>query len=371
MLCESSIEHLPPEIFPAFSPMLLGVYHPQFLLVTTPSYTFNARFTAPDAPKSARSGFVDPTGRTDRIFRHHDHKFEWTREEFVVWCEKTAKEWDYAVEQTSIGRAQQEDPWSRDAELEGASSVACFRGLEDVDNKTRGERGRARMKEVSFNNEPHEALAISRHLPNPASMKPRSLKDIADCVKSKMEDYRETFMRVEELWFEKEIGILCGGWIEMLVRAVEESPELNLKRDLAPQKRSMWSVELVGGVATSINPFLADGNTSVDYIPSDWTPGEGPYEALDENESTGAEEGDVSADTSDADGDDGSDGEAASWRKGSGLKKSIAVAETSDNQWTGLDGWGQQGDNTWGEVPPSAMSSTAGWDGDESDDTTS
>jgi hypothetical protein len=116
---------------------------------------------------------------------------------------------------------------------------------------------------------------------------------------------------------------------------------------------------------------LADGNTSVDYIPSDWTPGEGPYEALDENESTGAEEGDVSADTSDADEDDESDGEAASWRKGSGLKKSIAVAETSDNQWTGLDGWGQQGDNTWGEVPPSAMSSTAGWDGDESDDTTS
>ena len=30
--------------------MLLGVYHPQFLLVTTTSYTFNARFTSTDAP---------------------------------------------------------------------------------------------------------------------------------------------------------------------------------------------------------------------------------------------------------------------------------------------------------------------------------
>jgi hypothetical protein len=350
--------------------MLLGVYHPRFFLMTTPSYTFNARFTAPDAPKSARSGFADPTGRTDRIFRHHDHKFEWTREEFVTWCEETATEWGYAVEQTSIGRAQQEDPWNRDAELEGASSVACFRRLDEVDNKTRDERGRARIKELSLNSEPHEALAISRHLPNPASMKPQSLQEIAACVKSKMEEYREAFMRVEELWFEKEIGILCGGWIELLVRAVEESPDLNLKRDVASKKRSMWSVELVGGVANSTDAYSTDGETSVDYIPSDWTPGEGPYEAWDESESTGAEEGDVSAETSDAGGDDESDSGAASWRKSPGWKMSMTAAE-SDNQQTGLEDWGQMGDNTWGEVPPSAMSSTAGWDGDESDDTTS
>jgi len=346
--------------------MLLGVYHPRILLMTTPSYTFNARFTAPDAPKSARSGFPDPTGRTDRIFRHHDHKFEWTREEFVAWCEETAKEWGYAVEQTSVGQAQQEDPWGRDDELEGASSVACFRRLEELDNPTRSEKGRARIKDLSLNSEPHEALAIYRHLPNPAFMKPRSLQEIADCVKSKMEEYREAFMRVEELWFEKEISILCGGWIEMLVRAVEESPYLNLKRDQATKKRSMWNVELVGGVESSINPFAANGDTSVDDISSDWTPGEGPYVGWDESESTGAEEGDVSADTSDADGDDESDGEGTSWMKGSGWNKSIP--ETSDNQW-GED-WGQLG-NTWGDVPPSAWSSTAGWDGDESDDTTS
>ena len=344
--------------------MLLGVYHPQVLLVTTPSYTFNARFTAPDAPKSARSGFPDPTGRTDRIFRHDDHKFEWTREEFVEWCEETAKEWGYAVEQTSIGQAQQEDPWGRDDELEGASSVACFRRLKEFDNKMRSEKGRARIKALSLNSEPHQALAVSRHLPNPAFMKPQPLPEIANCVKSKMEEYRETFMRVEELWFEKEISILCGGWIEILVRAVEESADLNLKRDQATKKRSMWNVELIGGAESSRNPFAADGDTSVDDIPSDWTPWEGPYGGWDESESTGAEEGDVSADTSDA--DDESDGETASWRKSSVWNKSIA--EPSDSQW-GED-WGQLG-NTWGNVPPSALSSTAGWDGDESDDTTS
>lgn len=57
------IEHLPPSILPIYSPMLLGVYHPRRLLLTTPSYTFNARFTPPDIIE--RSGYPDPTGRTN------------------------------------------------------------------------------------------------------------------------------------------------------------------------------------------------------------------------------------------------------------------------------------------------------------------
>ncbi|KAG7097749.1 hypothetical protein E1B28_005070 [Marasmius oreades] len=49
------IEHLPPDVFPFFSPVLLGIYQPRLLLITTPSYTFNARFTAPDAPLNRKS----------------------------------------------------------------------------------------------------------------------------------------------------------------------------------------------------------------------------------------------------------------------------------------------------------------------------
>ena len=73
--------------------MLLGVYHPRLLLITTPSYTFNDRFIAPDAPPGTRRGTPDPTGRTGRIFRHWDHKFEWTVEEFTEWCEEVAEDW--------------------------------------------------------------------------------------------------------------------------------------------------------------------------------------------------------------------------------------------------------------------------------------
>ena len=36
--------------------MLLGAYHPRLLLITTPSYSFNDRFIAPDAPPGTRQG---------------------------------------------------------------------------------------------------------------------------------------------------------------------------------------------------------------------------------------------------------------------------------------------------------------------------
>ncbi|KAF9036235.1 hypothetical protein BJ165DRAFT_625247 [Panaeolus papilionaceus] len=235
------IEHLPSDVFPAFSAMLLGVYHPKYFLVTTPSYTFNARFTAPDAPSSARQGFLDPTGRTDRIFRHDDHKFEWTREEFASWCEESAKEWGYKVEYTTIGRAQQQDFWGRDAELGGASQVAMFTRSDD-DSKWREEKGRAAIAALHLTAEPHKLLASFHHEATEAAMKPQSLEFIAQRVKGKMEEYRETFMRVEEMWFEREIADLCGGWIELLVRAIEESPDLNLKRDVGGvlKGQSMW-----------------------------------------------------------------------------------------------------------------------------------
>ena len=336
--------------------MLLGVYHPKFLLVTTPSYTFNARFTAPDAPASARRGYPDPTGRTNRIFRHHDHKFEWTREEFTTWCEETAKEWGYDAQQTSIGQAVEKDLWGRDEELQGATSVVVFRRLGDMDNSEREQKGRTFIQSLRLDGTPHEALAIHKHLAHASAMKPTSLEDIAKKVKSKMEEYREEFMRVEELWFEQEIAMMCGGWIEMLVKAVEECPDLVLRNEVDGVKRgrSMWSVELIGGVN---DLGFAEGDRSVDLIPRDWTPGEGPYDSVDEmsdmSESTGME-GDVSSEN---DGDDESDGEE--W----GGKEE----EKRNAYWS--EGWGESG---W-TVHHSAKSSTAGWDGDEdkSDNTTS
>jgi len=59
---------------------------------------------------------------------------------------------------------------------------------------------------------------------------------------------------------------MCGGWIEMLVRAVEGSPDLNLKRDSdgMRQGRCMWNVELIGGHLVSLNSWSSEEGDSID-----------------------------------------------------------------------------------------------------------
>lgn len=364
------IEHLPENIFSAFAPVLLGVYHPKYLLVTTPSYTFNARFTSPDAPASVRTGYKDPTERTDRIFRHNDHKFEWTREEFQAWCQQTAKEWGYEVNETTIGRALEADPWQRDSELQGATQVAAFYKADKMSDEERVERAKRMLRELDIENKTHVCLASYQHPASPSAKNPGTLEEIANMAKARMEEYRLSFMRMEELWFEPEIGAMCGGWIEMLVRAVEESPDLNLKRDVdgVRKGRSMWNVELIGGIP---NPFRPWGSEEIDDdIPEDWIPGETPYtfsDALDESdmdESIGAE-GDVSAASED---DEESDSEQIDW--GEGWTSSFVATEKAAANWGDEDNWGET-EGGWGfHISRSAMNSR-GWDGDESEDTTS
>ncbi|CDO74989.1 hypothetical protein BN946_scf184945.g61 [Trametes cinnabarina] len=124
------IEHLPEDVLLAFAPVVFGAYHPRVVLLTTPSYTFNSRFTAPDAPMEARSGWPDPTKRTSRIFRHPDHKFEWTVKEFADWCKTVAEEWGYNVELGGVGKAHEVDQWGRDEALGFASLTAMFKRRE-------------------------------------------------------------------------------------------------------------------------------------------------------------------------------------------------------------------------------------------------
>jgi len=235
-----------------------------------------------------------------------------------------------------------------------------------MDNLERERKGRIFIQSLGLDGTPHEALAIHKHLAHATAMKPVSLEDIAQKVKSKMEEYREGFMRVEELWFEQEIAVMCGGWIEMLVRAVEESPDLVLRNEVDGVKRgrNMWSVELIGGIRDS---EFAEGDRSLDFIPQDWTPGEGPYDSFDDmsgdiSESTGME-GDVSACTSENDADDESDEDITEW---DGSRWKGKQRQKGNSYWSeGATGWDEVSSG-WA-VPRSSKSSTAGWDGDEDD----
>ncbi|EGF91479.1 methyltransferase domain protein [Asticcacaulis biprosthecium C19] len=81
------IEHLEPERLEAFTRSIFKDAAPGLVILTTPNAEYNALFDNL------------PAGQ----FRHHDHRFEWTRSEFETWARTTAERFGYAVEFAAIG----------------------------------------------------------------------------------------------------------------------------------------------------------------------------------------------------------------------------------------------------------------------------
>ncbi|MCM8730916.1 3' terminal RNA ribose 2'-O-methyltransferase Hen1 [Hephaestia sp. GCM10023244] len=81
------IEHMDAERLPAFEAALFGFAKPGAVIVTTPNREFNALFETLPADR----------------FRHHDHRFEWTRAEFRHWAESVAQAHGYTVRFEGIG----------------------------------------------------------------------------------------------------------------------------------------------------------------------------------------------------------------------------------------------------------------------------
>ncbi|GAA4972030.1 3' terminal RNA ribose 2'-O-methyltransferase Hen1 [Kineococcus glutinatus] len=96
------VEHVDPERLPALERSVFEFAAPRTVVVTTPNADHNPRF--PSLPAGA--------------FRHPDHRFEWTRQEFRGWARRVAAEHGYAVAFTGAG---QEDP-----EVGHPTQVAVF-----------------------------------------------------------------------------------------------------------------------------------------------------------------------------------------------------------------------------------------------------
>ena len=67
--------------------MLFEFARPESVVLTTPNVEFNAKF----------QGL--PAGR----LRHRDHRFEWTRVEFVQWAQSVAGRFGYSVRFLPVG----------------------------------------------------------------------------------------------------------------------------------------------------------------------------------------------------------------------------------------------------------------------------
>jgi len=247
------IEHLSEDVADAFAPVLLGNYAPRLLLLTTPCFDFNERFSAPGEEKW---GFPDPTGRTARIFRHSDHKFEWTVDECVKWCKAAAEEWGYDVAIDGVGRSMTKDPWGRDANADAlrASQVAVFRRREGDDWATRRAENYAKWaSRRDTETEPHKLFVTHRYEAPVGAQSPAPREDIAAAVKSTIEDIGSSDVTIFEIWREDAVSTICGGWLEVLLDVLDNDDTFLLHK--IGKNADDWKIELPGVELQVKNPW--------------------------------------------------------------------------------------------------------------------
>jgi 3' terminal RNA ribose 2'-O-methyltransferase Hen1 len=81
------IEHLEPSRLDSFERVLFAYATPRVVIVTTPNVEYNGHFE------------TLPAGQ----WRHRDHRFEWTRDEFGRWCEWVGDRYGYSSAISGIG----------------------------------------------------------------------------------------------------------------------------------------------------------------------------------------------------------------------------------------------------------------------------
>ncbi len=118
------IEHIDPPRLPAAEYAVFGAARPRTVVVTTPNAEYNVRW------ESLPAGHV----------RHHDHRFEWTREEFRAWAHGVAERYGYAVEFRPVG---DDDP-----EVGPPTQLALFT-LARTPDGTPGDTPEPTVKEVA------------------------------------------------------------------------------------------------------------------------------------------------------------------------------------------------------------------------------
>ncbi len=80
------IEHLDESRLAALARVVFEFSRPKLVLITTPNSEYNIKFENLPAGK----------------FRHHDYRFEWTRNEFQTWASDICQRFNYTVSFTDI-----------------------------------------------------------------------------------------------------------------------------------------------------------------------------------------------------------------------------------------------------------------------------
>lgn len=103
MVMMEVVEHVDPSRLGAVEDAVFAGASPAAVVVTTPNAEYNALYPA----------------LADGAFRHDDHRFEWTREQFRAWADAVAARHGYSTEFRPVGVA--------DAALGAPTQLALFR----------------------------------------------------------------------------------------------------------------------------------------------------------------------------------------------------------------------------------------------------
>jgi len=87
------IEHMDSARLDAFTKIIFGFSKPKTVILTTPNNEYNVNYE-----------FVK-----NYSFRHSDHRFEWTREQFAEWAASVCEKYDYNVRIKGIGDEDEEN----------------------------------------------------------------------------------------------------------------------------------------------------------------------------------------------------------------------------------------------------------------------
>lgn len=140
----------------------------------------------------------------------------------------------------------EDDPWGgRDEQLGFATQVALFRRRDgdkfDELRKDAWKEAAASIATPTKPSEGHELLITHHHKAVRNAGKPQSPEEIGALVASEMKRWGEPSMSVEKLWQSLTIACACGGFLHVLLEAVELDSTLQLVPD-SSCRRSEWTV---------------------------------------------------------------------------------------------------------------------------------
>lgn len=93
---------------------IFGYYQPETVLITTPNSEFNCLLQ--NGPRPTK-------------FRHYDHKFEWTRQEFALWAHEVCSAYPYAFQLDGVGHLPNSGPYGP------CTQIAVFKRLDNGNHR--------------------------------------------------------------------------------------------------------------------------------------------------------------------------------------------------------------------------------------------